>query len=107
MPTEEGSQARTWGITAASFLVVSFVLWGLFGSAPEQRATDLERDIERQVAGDMIEQYNIAARNGTAVDRCVHAGIVAAAFLQANDEANYARWKSREEADCAAAGVPR
>ena len=63
--------------------------------------------IENKVAKDAEAQYSIADRNGTAIDRCVHAGIVAAAYLQAQDEKNYQIWKSRESSDCSIAGVPR
>ena len=64
-------------------------------------------EIESQVAADAVKQYEIARRSGTKIDRCVHAQMVAAAFIQAKDEANYKKWKAVEAADCAAAGVPR
>jgi len=41
------------------------------------------------------------------VPKCVHAGMVAAAYLQAKDQGSYARWKEVERQDCNAAGVPR
>jgi len=62
--------------------------------------------VENKVATDAVDQYHIAVRNGTPMDRCVHAGLVSAAYIQAKDEANYKEWKAREKADCAAAGVP-
>jgi hypothetical protein len=62
---------------------------------------------DRTIAGDFTEQYEIAKRQGSKVDVCVHAGIVAAAYLQAKDEPSYAKWKATEKADCAAAGVRR
>lgn len=58
------------------------------------------QDIHDQVAVDSVEQYRIAKRNGDAVDACVHAGMVAAAYLQAKDETNYQKWKDIERADC-------
>jgi len=39
-------------------------------------------------------------------DVCVHAGLVAAAYLQAKDEENYREWKATEKTDCVAAGLP-
>ncbi len=53
-----------------------------------------------QVAKDAVEQYEIASRHGAASDICVHAMMVSAAYLQAKDEPNYARWKQTEKADC-------
>lgn len=63
--------------------------------------------IEEQVAQDTVDQYNIAKRQGDPIQICVQAGLVAAAYLQAEDEPNYNRWKAIEEEDCEAAGVPR
>jgi hypothetical protein len=62
--------------------------------------------LENQVADDAIKQYQIAKRDGSASDACVHAGIVADAYLQAKDEADYQQWKATENSDCALAGVP-
>jgi hypothetical protein len=63
-------------------------------------------DIEKKVAADAVSQYGIAKRGGAKIDICVHAGFVAAAFMQAKDEANYRIWKATESTDCAAAGMP-
>lgn len=59
--------------------------------------------IYAQVINDSIAEYNIAKRQGDLVDICVHAGLVAAAYLQAQDEANYGKWKQKERTDCKAA----
>ncbi|MAQ92642.1 MAG: hypothetical protein CMM84_03800 [Rhodothermaceae bacterium] len=61
--------------------------------------------IEDQVAADAVNQYDIAKRNGDPMDICVQAGLVAAAFLQAENESAYAEWKDVERADCAAVGL--
>jgi hypothetical protein len=63
-------------------------------------------DIYKKVATDAVAQYEITKRGGAVIDICVHAGLVAAAFLQAKDEASYRTWKQTERADCTAAGVP-
>jgi hypothetical protein len=70
-------------------------------------AADFERDVYSKVSADAVEQYGIAKRQGDKVQICVQAGFVAAAFLQAKDEAQYRRWKDTEAADCAAAGMPK
>jgi len=62
--------------------------------------------IEQHVADDAVKQYEMAKRNGTPIDICVHAGLVSAAYLQAKDEENYRRWKQIETGDCDSAGVP-
>ena len=63
--------------------------------------------LESSVADDLTEEYEIAKRSGDAMQMCVHAGIVAAAYLQAQDDANYRYWQNVESSDCAAAGLPR
>ena len=57
-------------------------------------------DIEAKVAMDSVAQYEITKRGGDRVDMCVHAGMVAAAFLQAKNEAQYRVWKATEKSDC-------
>ena len=70
----------------------------------EQANSNFE-EINKQVTRDVIKQYEIAKRSGTAMDRYVQAGLVAAVFLQAKDEANYRAWKSIERIDGFEAGV--
>ena len=67
----------------------------------------LSGGLHKVVANDLAAQYNIARRSGNVMDMCVHAGIVAAANLQAKNESGYAEWKSTERSDCARAGVYR
>lgn len=57
-------------------------------------------DIYYQVANDAVSQYEIAKRSGTKPEVCFHAGMVAAAYLQAKDEPNYKAWKATEKSDC-------
>lgn len=63
--------------------------------------------LESKVAKDAETQYGIASRSGTLIDRCVHAGFVAATYLQSKNEGKYQQWKSQEATDCLIAGVPR
>lgn len=83
------------------------MIWFFFGGGLERQAAKDLRQIEAQVAEDMVEQYNIAKRSGSPIDVCVHAGMVAAGYLQAKDDANYDIWKKIEARDCDKAGVPR
>lgn len=64
-------------------------------------------DIHDQVVQQTLGQYRIAKDSGQAMDACVHAGLVAAAYLQAQDQQNYQQWKGTEQIDCAIAGLPK
>lgn len=66
-----------------------------------------ENQIQQKVIDNAEAQYNIAKRQGTQMDTCVQAGIVAAAYLQAKKEDSYKRWKDTEAYECNAAGMPR
>lgn len=79
--------------------------WYFFGGGLEkQAAKDMQR-IETQVATDAVKEYDIAKRNGSAMDAYVQASFVAAAFLQANDEYSYKKWKAIEEQEALRAGM--
>jgi hypothetical protein len=77
--------------------------WYWFGGGLEKHAAHEVDKIENQVAADTVREYEIAKRGGDAMDTCVHAGLAAAAYLQATDEANYQKWKAIEREDCAKA----
>lgn len=62
--------------------------------------------IKRQVIDDAIKQYQIVEKSGNIVDMCVQAGIVKAAYLQANDESGYNSWSNITSKACEAAGMP-
>ncbi len=61
---------------------------------------DPMQSVNEKVISDAKREYQIASSSGTPVDRCVHAGLVAAAYLQAQDQSNYQQWKMREDSDC-------
>jgi hypothetical protein len=84
-----------------------FAIWFYFGGGLQQQAAKEMGNIEMQVANDSVKQNSIAKASGSAIDRCVQAGMVSAAYLQAKDEANYKIWKQTEGVDCESAGVPR
>jgi hypothetical protein len=63
--------------------------------------------IEKQVTNDVVAQYNTARQGGNAIDVCVHAGLVKAAYIQAKDAAGTSQWNKIERADCGKAGLPR
>ena len=65
-----------------------------------QRAASSMQDIYDKVVDDAESQYQIARSSGSQVDICVQAGMVAAAYLQAQDQPGYSRWKMIEKRDC-------
>jgi hypothetical protein len=54
---------------------------------------------------DQVVQYNAAVRSGTQNDRCVQAGFVASAYVQAKDETNFQAWSGIRNNECKAAGL--
>jgi hypothetical protein len=103
MAEVKGSAAS--GIVA--ILIAGAGIWFYFGGGVEHEAARQMGQIENQVAADSVTQYGIAKRGGNAMDACVQAGMVSAAFLQAKDEDNYKQWKKTEAADCKIAGLPQ
>lgn len=112
-PTLESSQPNPptaeRGLLASVLGTIGIFLfaWYFFGGGLQKHASVEMDRIEDQVAQDAVNQYRMAERNGNPIDVCVHAGFVAAAYSQANDESNYRKWKRIEESDCREAGVPR
>ena len=101
------------GILIAGALMAWFWLGGGLGmftstmyQAQQPAVQNMMDDIYKKVSADAVDQYFITKRNGTLIDICVHAGLVAAAYLQGKDEGNYKIWKANEAADCKAAGMP-
>lgn len=68
---------------------------------------DVMGGIYQKVASDAVDQYELTKKHGSKIEQCVHAQMVAAAFLQAKDEAQYAAWTATQKADCAKAGMPQ
>lgn len=78
----------------------------LFGGGIEHQAKNDMQEIENQVALDAEKQYEIAKNGGDKVQTYVQASLVASAYLQANDEVNYNKWKAIEKQEAKNAGVP-
>lgn len=95
---------KTKGIIGAVAFII--VIWFFFGGGAEEQAARQLQTIENQVAEDAVKQYEIAKNSGDAMDAYVHAGLVAAAFLQAKDEENYKKWKAIEKQEARNVGMP-
>lgn len=103
-PNKKADALSAWqiiGVLAFGMVIVKY----FFGGGLEHQAAKEMNKIETQVATESVEQYNIAKRQGDAIQICVQAGMVSAAYLQAKDESNYQTWKATEGEDCKAAGV--
>jgi hypothetical protein len=109
MSNTSPAESRTSEIAKGwlGILVVGGLAWYYFGGGLEKQADqDLYR-IETKVAQDSVQEYEIANRHGSKIDICVHAGLVAAAYIfRPKMNRIYQRWKSVERKDCAAAGMP-
>ena len=107
-----------WGTSAALWLVTGSLLIGEQMRGVKVSQDDFREEVERQAAADLtkikddvadaaVEQYRMVARSGSAMDRCVQAGMVTAAFLQSQNNSEYIRWKGYENQDCKQAGLDR
>jgi len=86
-------------------VILVVIIWFYFGGGLEQQASKQMETIQNKVALDSEKEYEIAKRNGDLMEIYVHAGLVAAAYLQAKDEVNYKKWKEIEKTDAEAAGI--
>lgn len=91
-----------------SVLCSALLVGAIFAmSACDQIADNHLQAVNDKVAADAVEQYNIAKTSGgSSIDLCVQAGMVAAAYLQAKNDAEYSRWKMQQDSDCRVAQVP-
>jgi competence protein ComGC len=94
--------------TAVITLAVIFTIGILIALAipSEEEVQQSVNNLHLQTARDFEQQYQAVQRNGTRMDRCVRAGFVAEAYLQANDDTNFTKWQEIKAADCRAAGLP-
>lgn len=84
-------------------ILIVFMLAGACDQLEDAAMTDIHGKVVEQT----LAQYKIAKESGQKMDACVHAGIVAASYLQAQDQQNYEIWKAVEKTDCALAGLPK
>ncbi|OAK66912.1 hypothetical protein A3K87_05040 [Variovorax paradoxus] len=98
---------KVFEIRVRCLVVVAAVCFAIVACDGKAQQAAVLEDIYQQVVDDSIVQYNMVKRQGSAIDLCVHAGLVSAAYLQAKDEPHYASWKQTERTDCAAAGMPQ
>jgi exonuclease III len=86
------------------FGVIIFLGW-LLGDGMDNQ---VQKEIDHtsiQVARDAEKQYAIAKKNNEHMDAYIQAGLVAIAYLNAKDEANYKKWKKIEKEAAKKAGL--
>lgn len=92
-------------ISAGGCLVIVLLLGAILifmrtceGPSPEEKSAQAIgaalADYQRAFAKDMIQQYEITKRSGSAQDASFRAAAVAEMYLQAKDEENYKKWKA-------------
>lgn len=79
------------------YSTISFLYLSTTGSTPAP--------VPNKAIDDQVRQYNLAVRAGSLEDRCVQAGFVASAYIQAKDEPNYQAWSGIRNSECKAAGI--
>lgn len=99
-------------IVFAAFIVLSCILsGGKSGGSASRSVTDAVVNpqmnaITDKVARDAVDKYNMAKETGSAIDICVQAGLVEAAWLQAKNQTEYKNWHAIKQSDCKKAGMP-
>jgi predicted Zn finger-like uncharacterized protein len=88
-------------------LIALGAIWWLATGGFIQQTTTGVQLIYDKVAQDAVKQYEIAKRQGDPMQICVQAGFVSAAYLQAQNEPDYRRWKRTQSDDCQRAGIPQ
>jgi hypothetical protein len=95
---------------AIIFLIISAILaWFVYGGGiKKQTFINVNMDNAYQkVSDDAVAQYNIAKAQGDKIQICVQAGLVSAAYLQAQNQSSYNNWKDIQRMDCERAGIPQ
>jgi len=62
--------------------------------------------LAEKVAMEQERKYEIVLKSGSTVDKCMHAGAIAEAWLQAENEEHYEKWKKTQKSWCRKAGIP-
>lgn len=79
------------------YSTISFLYLSTFGDRP--------LPVTSRAVEDQVLQYNAAVKAGSLTDRCVQAGFVASAYIQAKDEPNFQAWSGIRSSECKAAGI--
>tara|TARA_R110000822_G_scaffold123489_3_gene257893 strand:+ start:4677 stop:4976 length:300 start_codon:yes stop_codon:yes gene_type:complete len=85
-------------LKAIGAVVIIGLIIGYFAGGGMEGEVNRQMDkIENQVAQDAVRQFEIAQKNGNDMDAYSAASMVVAAYLQAEDEDNYKKWKKVQD----------
>lgn len=97
---------HTMSVTINIIAVLGFFfLIGILVNIAMTDPEEIVQDIHADVAADTERQYYEVETHGTAIDRCVRAGLVAESYLQAGSSSAYSYWMDVRERDCNEAGM--
>lgn len=102
--SDDKKSTKTMG-AIISIIILIATIWYFYGGGLDAQVNVEMGKIEAKVAKDAEAQYYIAKNNGSAMDAYIQASLVSAAYLQANDERNYKKWKSIENEEKKRAGL--
>ncbi|MCL1957878.1 MAG: hypothetical protein FWF63_11180 [Fibromonadales bacterium] len=71
----------------------------------EKQVEKETKNIAVQMAIEEEQKYKLVQESGSSMDKCVHAGAVALAWLQTQNSERYKKWKEIEKAQCAKVGI--
>lgn len=75
-------------------LGVVAVAWLFLGGGMDMLTARGLKNNSQTVATNAVAEYEMAMRNGDTTSACFKAGMAASAYLSAQKEADYKRWKS-------------
>lgn len=90
-------------LSVNQYLLLSLVIIGVLLAVVVGLEAHFENkriNVHEQLAIDAVEQYNIIKSTGNHAKICLHARIVAASYLKANNEVNYQKWKALGNEEC-------
>jgi hypothetical protein len=98
---------KTWYLLFASVFCLCLVsnVVGFDNPFDSETYTKEQCKEKGQICNDLIEQYKIVKRSGSAVETCARAGVVKQYFLSIKDEKNYRIWQNVEQDNCEQAGT--
>jgi hypothetical protein len=106
LKNEDKKKSKGQGLLeVTALIVVATAVIYLSGSSQQTQAANNNEKIADQRVVDQIKKFQMAGQGGNVMEICARAEIIAAAFLQANDELNYKHWKEVERVDCQVANM--
>lgn len=103
--SSDNPNANTILSTIVFLILIGIGAWYFYGGGLEQETETTLQEISDKVAEYSVAEYNMASLSGDTISICVQAGMVSAAYLQAQNQTQYLIWKEIEKVDCERAGL--